>query len=93
MQTTYADNDESIIITHPFHPNVGAKHRVIGIRVSTNRKRLICLDAEGNELLVPIEHTSMGSGDKQGQPPPECRCVFGYNELLELSRIIHDIIC
>jgi len=92
-QTTHLDGKEFVTITHPFHPRTGEECKIIGIRKSTNRKRLICQDADGNEVSVPIEHTNMYMSADSNQQSPESGCDFGYDELVELAHIINEIMC
>jgi hypothetical protein len=58
-----------------------------------NREMLICQDADGIGLSVPIDHTSAGGKADDNQQPHESSCDFGYAELLELARITNEIMC
>ena len=90
-QTTCLVSDDRITITHPFHPKSGEVCKVIGMRKSMNRRYLICIDVEDSELSVPIEHTSMPMATDAEQHPHKSKCDHGYEDLLELKRIVSGI--
>ena len=89
LQTATTDITEKIVVTHPHISTSGNEyvlkmHKKIGIRIF-----LLCEDKQGNEVLLPIEHTNLGK-PRLSESQQEGVPYFAYNDLVELRRIINN---
>jgi hypothetical protein len=90
-QTTPLFDDETVTITHPFHPNAGKAYRLVGINKSHGKEKLLCQDVDNKEFLIPIQYTNMAQKAKS-TAQVEMSCDFTYDDLIMLLDIIGNIV-
>ena len=77
-------------MTHPFSPHYKKTYAIKSSIHRGPKPYLICITEDGEEALLPVEHTSLGkprlSEDEQDGVP-----YFTYGDLLELKRIIESL--
>ena len=90
LQTANVDTNEKITVTHPFLENYRKEY---SLQTRVNRGPavfLLCTDEEGEEVLIPVEHTNLGkprlSEDQQEGVP-----CFDYTNLIELRGIVNSM--
>jgi len=93
QQMTYLYDDESIIVTHPFHPKSGKVLKVIGVCKPQGRETFRCRDADGTEHFIPIVLTNKGDKAFSNQELANSTTDFTYDNLVELLRIMNGIMC
>ena len=63
---------------------------MIGKLKSGGKEKLLCLDSNNKEVIIPIEYTDL---KKQGffQEHTNERCDFRYEDLLNLAGLLEEI--
>ena len=91
MSTAPDGNDQVpyCTITHPFHPLCGNKIQIVSLKQNWGEDCVFYRQEDGRLTSIPACWTSIY------EPHPfnvisEGRCVFRFQELLELARLIED---
>jgi len=89
-KTTPLSDHETITVTHPFLPYSGKQYCLIGKLNSGGKEKLLCLDSNNKEVVIPIEYTNLKK-EEFFQKQANERCDFRYEDLLNLAGLLEEI--